>query len=429
MILKGNQRGGGRGLALHLLKNENDHIEVHEIRGFMSDDLVSALKEAHLTSKATRAKKYLYSLSINPPANENVSTEDFEKAIRQVEKELKLTGQPRIIVFHEKNGRRHAHAVWSRIDTRSMTAINIYKDWPKLQELSRELFLHHGWKVPDGLLDKRNRNPNKFTLAQWQQAKRIGKVPKQIKADLQSCWALSHDKYSFEQELNERGYRLAKGDRRGFVVLDHKCEIFSLGKKWLGVPVTQVRSRLGNEHELLKEGKLRSVEETRTTIAKGMSAKIKDLKKHQTNAIEARMALLNDQLTRMVNEQRGERKTLKTKQKHRWQDEVKKRQARFNGGLRGILDFVTGKRKKIKAQNELETKAAQHRDELERETLVFTHLENRRSLQHRIYRLNAYENKRDKSLSQDLDQYHEIRYGKRNTFTKTQNKHDRGRSR
>lgn len=112
-------------MALHLLKKENDHVEVHELRGFMSADLVSALKETYTINKATKAKKFLYSLSLNPPANENVSAADFEKAIARVEKELNLTNQPHAIVFHEKNGRRHAHAVWSRIDAQQMKAINI----------------------------------------------------------------------------------------------------------------------------------------------------------------------------------------------------------------------------------------------------------------------------------------------------------------
>ena len=42
MILHGNQRGGARDLSLHLLKEENDHGEVHEIRGFVSDNLMGA---------------------------------------------------------------------------------------------------------------------------------------------------------------------------------------------------------------------------------------------------------------------------------------------------------------------------------------------------------------------------------------------------
>ena len=38
MILVGSQRGGGRDLAHHLMKPENDHVEVHELRGFAATD-------------------------------------------------------------------------------------------------------------------------------------------------------------------------------------------------------------------------------------------------------------------------------------------------------------------------------------------------------------------------------------------------------
>lgn len=67
MILQGNQRAGARDLALHLLKEENEHVNVHELRGFVSDDLVSALNEAHAISRGTKARQFLYSLSLNPP--------------------------------------------------------------------------------------------------------------------------------------------------------------------------------------------------------------------------------------------------------------------------------------------------------------------------------------------------------------------------
>tara|TARA_B100000953_G_scaffold206126_1_gene170061 strand:+ start:685 stop:897 length:213 start_codon:yes stop_codon:yes gene_type:complete len=43
MILHGNERGGAKNLSLHLLKEENDHVTVHELRGFMSGSLVPAL--------------------------------------------------------------------------------------------------------------------------------------------------------------------------------------------------------------------------------------------------------------------------------------------------------------------------------------------------------------------------------------------------
>lgn len=43
MILKGSQRGGAKQLGLHLLKTaENEHVEIHDVRGFMTDDVVGA---------------------------------------------------------------------------------------------------------------------------------------------------------------------------------------------------------------------------------------------------------------------------------------------------------------------------------------------------------------------------------------------------
>ncbi|TVV71854.1 hypothetical protein FOY91_16035 [Sphingomonas solaris] len=46
MILKASQRGGGMQLAVHLLKSENEHVEVHEVRGFVSDDLKGSSRRA-----------------------------------------------------------------------------------------------------------------------------------------------------------------------------------------------------------------------------------------------------------------------------------------------------------------------------------------------------------------------------------------------
>ena len=230
MILEGNQRGGAKDLALHLLKDENEHVEVHELRGFVSDDLISALHEAYAVSLGTKAKKFLFSLSLNPPAGEDVSTADFLDAIEKVEQKLGLTGQPRVIVFHEKKGRRHAHAVWSRTDVAQMKVIKLPYYKRNLQDVSRELYIKHQWEMPRGFLNSEERDPRNFTLQQWHHAKRVGKDPRKIKAALQDCWAISDTQAAFQGALKERGYTLAKGDQRGFVVVDHRCEIFSLSK-------------------------------------------------------------------------------------------------------------------------------------------------------------------------------------------------------
>ncbi len=55
MILKGSQRAGGQDLAVHLMRlDENEHMELHELRGFAADDLKGAFKEAEGVSLGTQ---------------------------------------------------------------------------------------------------------------------------------------------------------------------------------------------------------------------------------------------------------------------------------------------------------------------------------------------------------------------------------------
>lgn len=402
MILQGSQRGGAKDLAMHLLKEENDHVQVHELRGFVSDDLVSALNEIHAISKGTKAKQYLFSLSLNPPPEENVSIADFEDAVNRAEDKLGLSGQPRGVILHEKNGRRHAHAVWSRIDTEEMKAIKLPYTHYKLRDLSKELYLEHGWNMPRGFVSSKGRDPTNFTLEQWQQAKRIGKDTREIKAALQDSWTTSDTQGAFQQALKDRGYILARGDCRGFVALDHRCEIFSISKKWIGVSAKDVKAKLNDQ------AALPSVDEARIQIAQEMTAHLSLLQKQQEVALKARLSAIEEKRLALVKQQATERETLKAAQQARQQAETFQRQQRFNNGLRGLLDRVTGKYRQLKKQNELETLQALERDRQEHDSLVFQHLGQRRSIQARMERLQSFKEHRAQAMNQDREQYREI---------------------
>lgn len=146
MILEGNQRGSATEMARHLMDlKENDHVEVHEVSGFLSDDIHEAFHEIQASARGTKCSQYMFSVSLNPPRNETVSIETFEKALTDIEQKIGLKGQPRVVVFHEKEGRRHAHCVWSRIDAQSMTAINLPFYKKKLNEISKDIYLEQGW--------------------------------------------------------------------------------------------------------------------------------------------------------------------------------------------------------------------------------------------------------------------------------------------
>lgn len=249
MILNGNQRGGAKDLAIHLMKAENERVELHELRGLVSRDLMGAFNEMYAISRGTRCQQFMYSLSLNPPKDKVVSIADFMQAIEQAEKRLGLAGQPRAVVFHEKNGRRHCHVVWSRIDVNRMKAVQMSHDREKLTELSRELFRTHGWEMPKGLEVRGERSPTNYTHAEYQQAQRIGKNAGQIKAEIQAAWASSDNRASLEAALAERGYALARGDRRDFVLVDRDGEVYSL-PRFAGVKTKDVRARLGDGADL-----------------------------------------------------------------------------------------------------------------------------------------------------------------------------------
>ena len=138
MLLKGNQRGGAKQMAVHLLNGiDNEHVRVAEVSGFIAQDVVGALNEIYATSKGTKCTQFMYSLSLSPPQDKNVPDQEFEKALKKVEEKLGLAGQPRVVVFHEKKGRRHAHCVWSRIDIDKMKAIN-----PKIAHQGQRISRH-----------------------------------------------------------------------------------------------------------------------------------------------------------------------------------------------------------------------------------------------------------------------------------------------
>lgn len=371
MILVGNQRGGAKNLALHLLKQENEHVEVHELRGFASDNLMGALNESYAISRATKCRQFMFSLSLNPPPNEQVRTEDFEAAIDRAEAELGLEGQPRAIVFHEKQGRRHAHAVWSRIDVEQMKAIQLSHTKLKLTSLSRELFLEHEWKMPRGLMRSEERGPRNFSLEEWQQTKRAGKDTREVKTAIQDCWAVSDSRAAFMQALAERGFKLARGDRRGFVAVDMTGEPYAVSR-YAGVRTKAVKARLGEPDDLP------TVEQRKQEFAAEISARLAQLRAQEEQKAEGEKARIEAERLKLVERQREERARQAAAIKARWDQEAAQRQQRFNRGLRGILDRVTGRAARIREQNMADAYAAMQRDRAEKDRLIFQHLGERK---------------------------------------------------
>lgn len=399
MILKAKERGDAGQLARYLLATrDNDHVELHDVSGFVSDDLIEAFAEADAIARGTRCKNYLFSMSLNPPAGAHVLTQSFEQAADQIGEKLGLANQPRAIVFHEKDGRRHAHVVWSRIDVERMRAINLPHYKMKLRDISRRLFLGHGWDIPRGLQDRRLRDPLNFTQEEWQQARRIGLDPREIKTVLQQCWKQSDNRASFEQALKERGFWLARGDRRGFVAVDYRGEVYSLSR-YANVKTKELEARLGDRENLP------SVDQIKAKIAQDMSRKLEGFIKDAERNAKQRLAMLDFRKGELVARHQDERSKLWAAHESRWLAETNERMQRLPRGFSGIWHRLTGRYAKIKSQNELETLQAWRRDRSEKDALIFKQLDERDASQRDIKRQRARSSQELMQLRKDVATY------------------------
>ena len=265
MIPKGNQRGGGRQLATHLLNQfDNGRVEVADLRGAVAQDLHGAFHEWFAQSKATKCRKYLYSLSINPDhAKYDLTREQYLDFIARTERSLKLVGQPRAVVFHTKNGRQHCHAIWSRIDPDAGKAVHMAHDRFKLQDVAREFAHDHGLTLPPGMQKNgsRNQKDKQTNHREKQQQERSGiSREERIKA-ITSVWQEHNkDPHAFVKALEEKGYHMANGDSGRYVVIDHAGEVHSLYRQIEGVRSNEVKAFLGTDYPL---DKLRDVETAR----------------------------------------------------------------------------------------------------------------------------------------------------------------------
>lgn len=241
-------------------------------------------------------------------------------------------------------------------------------------DISKQLYLENDWDMPKGFIDRNLKNPLNYTRAEWQQAVRTGQNPKVIKAALQESWAISDSRKAFEHALQDRGYYLARGDKRGYVAVDTYGEIYSLSRQ-IGVKKADLAKKLGKA-ELLP-----SVAETKDTISGRLTKQFKNYSDELNLKHKQEMKPLVHARHTMMQYHREARTNLKSTHEKRWQAEELERSARLRKGFKGIWDRLTGSHQKTRTKNEKETQKCQLRDKNEKESLISKQLTERGKLQ------------------------------------------------
>jgi hypothetical protein len=244
MIIKGGSRKSGGFFAKHLMNaQENERVEVKEIRGVYADDIKEAFREMRLVAAGTGCQNYFYHASISPREDEPLTPEQWEYSVDKLEQNLGLTGHARFQVQHEKAGRAaHRHIVWSRIDPDTMTATSDsynYLVHDKTREELEKAFDHEPTPPP----------PERGTrIRDWEyfRAKDSGLDPKDIKNEVTELFQRSDSGAAFHAALEDAGYTLCRGDKRNFCLIDQAGDVHSLARRIEGVKAAELRQRLSD---------------------------------------------------------------------------------------------------------------------------------------------------------------------------------------
>ena len=284
MIPKASQRGEGQDLATHLQNAfDNEYVEIADLRGAVARDLHGAFAEWEVCAHAmTGCRNYLYSLSVNPdPSQGQLTRAQYLDYIDRAEAKLNLSGQPRAIVFHIKEGREHCHVVWSRIDAEHSKAVHQAFDHQKLMMVTRQFARDHGLLLPDGMTQDAGRERGKkrsLSLYEKHQQDATGLTKEERISQVTEAWRRSDNARAFVKALEDLGYVLATG-KRPYVLVDLYGEMNALPKLIDDRTVRTKDLRAFLERDFPPES-LPSVDEARALVAQHRQA-IEDFKKAQ----------------------------------------------------------------------------------------------------------------------------------------------------
>lgn len=243
MIIKGGKAGSVGFWSTHLLRTDtNERAVIRETRGVIADDLPGALREMQAVASASRCgENFMYQANINPLAHEKLTPEQWDQAIDRLEKNLGFQGHARVVIEHVKEGRQHMHVIWNRVDD-DLRTVNPFMNYLTHERTARELEREFGLErlVENGRA--------RATIQLWEQQKgeqtRID--PHEVKAEVTQLWRATSSGQEFLEALEERGYILAKGDRRDFCIVDHAGTVHSLARRIEGVKAADVRERMAD---------------------------------------------------------------------------------------------------------------------------------------------------------------------------------------
>jgi len=237
---------------------ENVRTEIIKSEGLASEDIRDKMLEMQLMAEGTRCKNFMWiaDLSPSPGVSRRFSAAEWERARAIAEKFRGLEGQAYFVIEQEKaDGRIHRHAIWSRVDVETGRARPDGWDSEICHAASKAIREELGLQPLPSPFDKDREGPRpKRAPKRWEMYRgmKSGLDPRDITAQVTELYHQSDNGRAFHAALEQQGYVLARGDRRGFVILDSAGDDHSLARRIEGVNTKELDAFMRDvDHEAL----------------------------------------------------------------------------------------------------------------------------------------------------------------------------------
>lgn len=254
-MIAGSTRGTrDSGLSRHLLSTTaGQRVLLMPSRGLASEDLKGQISEIVADAAHGRTGRPIHHVHVDPPPDAPNPSAIIGIFLRNYEAEFRLGQNQRAGVFHLKNGRQHAHVVYSLVGEDSRVADLSY-EYARREKVCRKTEFECGLPFVKGrhnrAVERALRTEGRFDVAdamiaaglldgrpgiahstprQRAQSERTGISIDEIRSQALAAWHASNDATSFAVALHAFGSVVASGEK-GLVLVDHSGSVHALNR-------------------------------------------------------------------------------------------------------------------------------------------------------------------------------------------------------
>jgi hypothetical protein len=240
--------------------------------------------------KATRGEKVLYHAQINPNPGEPMWKGDWIRSADILAEKLGMEGQPRVIVFHLKEGylegaREHAHVVFQRTDVEKGRLISDSHNYRKHEAASRQIerelghepvpTVDRGTSYTQEEARKASQLPAPTELVRREGSARVtyvpdgqygplrsgrGANPKEVRAFVTTAYQRARGPEEFRDYLWAAKLQIAIGERRAYSLIDEFGNDYTLARMVQGARTSDLKRFLGPvQEELLRQQEVQDI--------------------------------------------------------------------------------------------------------------------------------------------------------------------------